>query len=277
MIRLCTDSNSQLPTTLSERYRVEIVPITVRIDGVDYAEGIDLHADDFYARFAGGAQPDVTTSQPSPGAFASAYRRLADEGATEIVSIHVSGALSGTLNSARLAAVDSPVPVHLVDSGTASFGISCWVWEAGEALRRGADAAGAVGAAETLAPLIGNVFVVQAVDLARRGGRLGPLDLEEAPVPVLSLIEGRVDVVGTARSLDDAIPVMASYVRRGGDRLRVAVGFADAAGGELSRALEQAIEHAPEVLEVVSYRVGPSVGVHTGPGTAGAFFFPSSR
>lgn len=277
MIGLCTDSNSQLPRSLIDRYGVEVVPITVTIDGVDYAEGVDLDADTFYARFDGGATPQVSTAQPSPGRFADAYRRLADSGVSEIISIHVSAAVSGTLNSARLAAGDAPVKVHLVDSGTASFGIGCCVWEAAEALVEGATVREAIDVAQTLARSIGNVFVVGALDLVRQGGRLDPTGTpSNDAVPVLSLVDGKVSVIATASDLVASTMVMASYVRAWGTGLKVAIGLADRAAAPLSDALAEALANADEIREVVSYRIGPSVGVHTGPGTAGAFFFPTA-
>ena len=277
MIGLCTDSNAQLPPALVDRYGVEVVPITVTIDGVDYAEGVDLDADTFYARFAGGATPQVSTAQPSPGRFAEAYQRLADRGASEIISIHVSAAVSGTLNSARLAARDAPVKVHLVDSGTASFGIGCCVWEAAEALASGATVRESIEVAQTLARTIGNVFVVGALNLVRQGGRL---DAGSSPssddVPVLSLVDGKVKVIATASDLEAATVMMAAYVQAWGTGLKVAIGVADRAGAPLSDALDAALSNATEVRELLRYRIGPSVGVHTGPGTAGAFFFPTA-
>jgi DegV family protein with EDD domain len=277
MIGVCTDSNAQLPRSLVERYDVEVVPITVTIDGVDYAESVDLDADDFYERFAGGASPQVSTAQPSPGRFADAYRRLADRGASEIISIHVSAAVSGTLNSARLAANDAPVNVHLVDSGTASFGVGCCVWEAAEALAEGSTVREAVEVARTLARTIGNVFVVGALDLVRQGGRLDPTGPTSTDaVPVLSLVDGKVRVIATASDLVAATVVMASYVRAWGTGLKVAIGVADREGAPLSDALAESLSDAVEVRELVSYRIGPSVAVHTGPGTAGAFFFPTA-
>jgi len=277
VIGLCTDSNAQLPAALVERYGVEVVPLTVTVDGVDHAEGVDLDADGFYAFWASGTAPVVTTSQPSPGRFAEAYRRLAARGATEIVGIHIGAALSGTLNSARLAAADAPVPVHLVDTGTASFGIGCCVWEAAEALRRGAGPAEVAEVARTLAPSIGNVFVVRALELVRRGGRLAADVAENNGVPVLTLVGGEVRVLATAADLAEAVGVMAGHARAWGTGLRVAIGIADAAGAPLSEALRAALAGAREVDEIVDYRVGPSVGAHTGPGTAGAFFFPARR
>ncbi|HEX9995330.1 MAG TPA: DegV family protein [Acidimicrobiales bacterium] len=274
MIGLCTDSNAQLPPELVERYGVEVVPLTVTVDGVDHLEGVDLDADAFYARFAAG-RPQVATSQPSPGRFAEAYRRLADRGADEVLSVHVGSAVSGTLNAARIGARGAPVPVRLVDTGTASFGVGCCVWEAAEALRAGATADEAARVAEELAATIGNVFVVGALDLARAGGRLAAGVGEEAGVPVLSLVGGEIRAVGRAADADEAAAVMAGHVLAGGRDLRVAVGVADAAAGPVADALAERLLDRPEVRELVRYRVGPSVGAHTGPGTAGAFFHPA--
>lgn len=276
MIRVVTDSNSQIPDELVERYGVTVVPLTVTVDGDDFLEGEELDADAFYTRFEGGGTPTVSTSQPSPGRFGEVYARLAAEGATEILSIHIGAGVSGTLNSARLAADGAPVPVRLVDTGTASFGVACCVWEAAEALAAGASVEDAAVVAEELAVTIGNVFVVRALDLARAGGRLSAGT--EAPadgIPVLSLVGAELKSVGSARDVDEAAEVMADYVVLAGDGLRVAVGIADAAAAPLWQALEDRLVAAPQVREVVRYRVGPSVGAHTGPGTAGAFFYPS--
>lgn len=275
MIGIVTDSNAQLPPELVERYAVEVVPLTVTIDGVDYAEGVDLDADAFYARFAD-ASPTVSTSQPSPGRFAEAYARVAERGASEILSIHLGSAMSGTLNSARIATSGSPVPVRLVDTGTASFGVACCVWEAAEAVATGATAAEAGAVAERLGSRVGNVFVVQALDLARAGGRLAvKVEAEASAIPVLSLVDGEIKAVGRASDVEEAATVMADYVTLAGESLKVAVGIADKAAAPFWTALEARLAGAEQVKAIVRYRVGPSVGVHTGPGTAGAFFYPA--
>src|SRR5215212_7765764 len=116
MIGICTDSNSQIPDSLARRYAVEVVPVTVTVDDHDFLEGVDLDADSFYDMLAAEPPPRVSTSQPSPGQFAVAYDALLQRGCDEILSIHVTAAASGTLNSARLAARLLPIPVRLVDS-----------------------------------------------------------------------------------------------------------------------------------------------------------------
>ena len=171
-LALVTDSNAQLPPELAQRYGVTVVPLTVTVDGTPYLEGEELDADAFYARFEGGATPVVATAQPSPGHFARVYEGLAAGGATEILSIHIGSDVSGTCNSARIAAGSSPVPVRLVDTGTASFGIACCVWEAAEVLAAGGSIDDAAAVAAELGPTIGNVFTVRALDLPRAGGRL---------------------------------------------------------------------------------------------------------
>ena len=280
MIGIVTDSNSQLPAELQARYGVEVVPLTVVVDGVEHDEGVDLDADQFYELFSGGRTPEVSTAQPSPGRFAQAYERVAAAGATEILSVHIGSTISGTLNSARLAAADAPVPVRLVDTGTSSFGIACCVWEAGEAVARGASIEEAAATAEATSATIGNVFIVKALDLARAGGRIvvGDADAASGAIPVLSLVGGDLQVVGQARDVEEAAHAMAAYATRSelGDRLRVAVGIADVAAEPLWTALEDELRAHPSVVDLVRYRIGPSVGVHTGPGTAGAFFSPAS-
>jgi len=272
-IGIVTDSNSQIPPELVERYGIEVVPLTVTVDGVDYAEGEDLDADRFYELFDQ-ATSTVSTSQPSPGRIAEAYQRLADGGATEILSIHLGSAMSGTLNSARVATGASPVPVRLVDTGTASFGVACCVWEAADALAAGAGIDEAASVATRVATRVGNVFVVQALDLARAGGRLAVgVEQDVSAIPVLSLFDGEIRAVGQAHDMHEAAVVMTDYITMAGEALKVAVGVADRQAAPLWTALEEKLARSPQVREVVRYRVGPSVGAHTGPGTAGAFFY----
>ena len=277
MIGLLTDSNSQLPPELAERYGVEIVPLVVTVDGEEFEEGVTLDADAFYARLSGGAPPRVTTSQPSPGRFATAFEALARRGAEEILAVHLGSALSGTVNSARVAAGTAPLPVRIVDTGTASFGVSSCVWEAGEALAGGASLEEAAEVAEAVAARVRTVFTVRALDLARAGGRLRATGDEElaadgAAIPVLTMEGAQARVVAYAADVATAADAMAAHVLAGGESLRVGLGIADAGATPLWQALEERLIGAPPVREVVRYRIGPSVGAHTGPGSAGAYF-----
>ena len=107
MIALVTDSNAQLSPELTAELGVDVVPLVISIDGKDYAEGVDLGADDFYEMLAGDSH-EISTSQPSPGRFLETYLTAAQRGATEILSVHIGAEHSGTVNSATVASRRAP-------------------------------------------------------------------------------------------------------------------------------------------------------------------------
>src|SRR5438552_2701437 len=123
-VALVTDSNAQLTEGLRSRYGIAVVPLTVVVDGIPYHEGVDLDAREFWARLQAGAE--VGTAAPSPGEFVAVYQEAASRGARSIVSVHVGSNTSGIVGAARLAARASAVPVEVVDTGTASFGVAAW-------------------------------------------------------------------------------------------------------------------------------------------------------
>jgi len=274
MIGIVVDSNSQMPASLVDRFGITVVPLPVTVNGVQYFEGVDLDADAFYARFETGT-PDVSTAQPAPGQFAVAYDSLVAAGAEEILSLHIGSSVSGTVNAARVAAADAAVPVRIVDTGTASFGITLCAWAAAEAIADGgAGVEEAALVAEHTAGTIGNVFVVKGLGLARSGGRLATdaVDGGAEGIPVLAMTAGAMHVVGHAADLDTAADLMAAQVRAGGPGLRVGIGVADRGVAALWDLLEARLADAANVREVVRYRVGPTVGAHTGPGTGGVMW-----
>lgn len=272
MIALVTDSNAQLPVDLRDRYQVGIVPLTVVVGRHPYREGVDITTAEFYQRLAGGA--DVSTAAPPPGEALAVYEQAASAGASEILSIHIGSNTSATINAVKVAADSSPVPVEIVDTGTASFAVACCVWAAGEVLNAGGDLTHSAEVARRVAGQVGNVFIVRALDLARRGGRLAADATEDEGLPVLALAEGQMKAVGHVHDAESAIDAMTDYLveAAGGTPQRVGVG--DAVTPELAGAYADRLALRPEVAELVRYEIGPSVGAHTGPGTVGACFFP---
>lgn len=277
MIRVCCDSGSQLDPALAARHGIEVVPLTVTVDGVAHLEGVDLDADGFWALFDDGHAPEVSTAAPGPGQFVATYERLIAEGATQIVSVHTGSGISATFNAARLASTNVDVPVELVDTGAASFVVGLAALAAAERIAEGGTAVAAAAAAQHVAATSGNVFVVGALDLARAGGRLanGTADGAAAgSVPVLRLLHGEMSVIGQAEGVEDAAEKMAAEILAAGSRLRVGLSVADTGARPIVEALRRRLAEAPANLDVLEYRVGPSVGAHTGPGTAGAVYHP---
>ncbi len=275
MIALVTDSASQIPPSLVERFGVRVVPVTVTIDGDDFREGVDLFADDFWPRFADGQSPDVTTSQPSPGDFRAVYDDAIAAGATEIISIHVAADVSGTINSANIAADFVAADVHIVDSGTASFGVSSCVWEAGAVVAEGGSAIEAAERAAKMAPNVGTSFILQALDFARLGGRFDfHLPDDADGVLVLGGLGTAIDVMGTGRSVDELCDLMVAPFLSDGVPVRAGVSLADPATLPFTEGIEERLQASDLVVDMVRYRVGPSIAAHTGPGTAGGFWWP---
>lgn len=275
---IVTDSNAQLTPEMVASADVRVVPLSVVIDGVEFFEGVDLSTDDFYTRLAAGA--DVSTSQPSPGAIAEVYAALEREGCREIVSIHVGAELSGTVNSARLAADLVSAEVHVVDTGQTSFSVGCAVLAAAEARAAHAGVELVVGAADRTSAEVRNVFVMGGLDLARASGRVDVSDeltaLEELPeIPVMTFERGELTVLGVAADIDDAVRLMRDAVlatQRSGV-LRVGVGVADRAVFGFYDAFEAAFGRTSGI-ELLRYRCGPTVGAFTGLGTVGACWCP---
>jgi fatty acid kinase fatty acid binding subunit len=259
-IRLCTDSSAQLPPPLVTALDLDIVPVSVSVDDVAYDEG-DLDVELFYSRLAEGSR--AATSQPSPGRFADAYAAAAARGASEVLSVHVDGKVSGTVGSAELAAREAAIPVRVIDTGTVSFGVGVCVIAAAEAIARGVSAEQAAALIDRLAPTIGNVFVA--------GGAPGGRVPAEEGLAVLSFVGGRSETLGLAESLDHAAETMALHVLSQGTPIGIAVGYAASSTARAADRLAAALSVRAE--PVMRYRVGPSVGAHTGPLSFGAFWW----
>lgn len=277
-VGLVTDSVSQIPTSLAQRLGVTVVPALVSLNGVSYREGLELSADDYWYRSA--SQPDLTvsTSQPSPGDLAEAYSVLAEAGATSIVSVHVGQDYSGTLNSARIAADQVDVDVHIVDSQNASFGITGCVWSAADSRAAGDPAAVVAVKARAAAGSIGTTFILDGLEQARAAGRVDNLEDRAKSKPgataVFAGYGAALDVVGEAGSVDELCQLMAAqFCGRG--LVRVGISLADPLTRVYSTGIERLLSGQPEVVEIIHYRVGPSVAAYTGPGTAGGYWFPA--
>ena len=261
-VRLCTDSSAQLPAELADSAGAIVVPVPLTVDGHSFEEGVDLDPDWFYERLVTGAH--ATTSQPNPARFLQAYDAAADAGAQHVLSVHLSSRASGTVESARTAARDAPLSVTVVDSGTTSFGVGICVLEAARAIAEGASASEAAARVARLAPRIGNVFVAAGAP----GGRI-PAASER---PVYSFDGGIATQLATTACDEDAVVVMAEHIARHAGPLAVAVGHAASATRASADLLADSLMRTG--VEVMRYRVGPSIGAHTGPDSFGAFWRP---
>src|SRR5450756_773944 len=270
-IAVVTDSTASMPPEMAAAAGVTVVPLDVIIDGVAGREGIDISPEELVAALERGA--GVRTSQPSPEEFIDAYARAVAAGATGIVSVHLSGELSGTVASAELAALSATVPVHVVDSRTVGLGLGLAVRAAARAAARGADGADVAALALRRALDSRVMFTVATLEHLRRGGRLGVAAAAVGTVlglrPVLAVQDGRITVTEKIRTTARArARVEAWAIEEAARHRRVELAVHYLGDPEPARALAERLRSriGPAVEEVVVAEVSAVVGAHAGPG-----------
>lgn len=200
-ITLVTDSTSDLPQDLRGRLGVRVVPLYVNLSGAIYRDWEEITPTEIFQKVREGAA-FPTTSQPSPEDFARVYREALEE-ADHVLSLHISGKLSGTVQSAELAAQEFPGRVTVVDTQAASLGVGMMVLRAKELLEEGQSLEAVLAELERLRRDHFVRFSVATLEFLKRGGRIGGAQAFLGTLlnlkPVLTLKEGRVEAAGRAR------------------------------------------------------------------------------
>ncbi len=273
-IALVTDSTASLPPKLAEQRGITVVPLQVVIGAKCFEEGAAGGATSETVAEALREFKPVSTSRPTPAAMLEAYQRAADQGATEIVSIHLSSELSGTYESAQLAAREAPVPVTTVDSRQLGLATGFAVLTAEEVLASGGTAADAAEAARRRAHSTTSLFYVDTLEYLRRGGRIGAaaalLGSALAVKPLLQLADGSIGSLEKVRTSARALSRLEELaVEAAGDR-HVDVAVAHLANGEragtLAAHLRERLATNLDDRDVVVGEVGAVIGAHVGPG-----------
>lgn len=278
MIRLVTDSTTQLPAGAAEKYNIVIIPQIVIFGGTEYRDGVNISAEEFYRRLE---ETDTlpTTTQPSPGDFQRVYERLAAEGA-DIISIHLPETLSGTMNSARQAAAMvegvriTPVATPWIASAQGFI-----VLEAARAIEAGASYDEVLELIDRLIPRQNLIFALDTLEYLHKGGRIGGAQALLGSLlrvkPILYLKDGRVEPLDRVRTWsrvpERLLALMADMLGPGDDPVHV--GVVHSRNVEDATRLEEEIHRRFEVAELFTSEIGPVVGTHTGPGALGMAFY----
>jgi len=272
-VAVVTDSTAYLPPDLARRYRVEVVPLHVVLGGVTGAEGTQVSPAQVAAALREGVS--VTTSRPPPAEFVAAYRRLLDAGAQAVLSLHLSAELSGTWDSARLAAAEvDPQLVHVVDSRTTAMGLGFPVLAAARAAADGGSLAEVEAAAERTVARTRTLFYVDTLEYLRRGGRMGAaaalLGTALSVKPLLHVVDGHIVVLERVRTSARAVLRLEELAVRAaaGDVVDVVVHHL-AAGARAEAFASRLSVRLPRARTIVTAEVGAVVGAHVGPGLLG--------
>ncbi|XCH78785.1 MAG: DegV family protein [Candidatus Dehalobacter alkaniphilus] len=272
-IALVTDSTADLPDELSKKCLAHVIPLKILFGEKSFVDG-EISPKEFY-RCLEQEEELPKTSQPSPEQFVSLYSMLLEE-YQEVISIHISSGLSGTLNAAHLAKEKIKGAIHLVDSKTISLGLGLMVMEASKAIKEGLESVQVLDKLQQARNSIETLFTLNTLEYLQKGGRIGRVSgfmgtlLNIKPVIRVG-DDGVYQNFGKVRSQEKALKSIVKAFqdfagRRTNIKFAVAHGAAPQAGLYLKEELENAFQKPAEMFA----QVGAVIGAHTGPGTVGA-------
>ena len=271
------DSTADFPDAANRFPSWRVVPLYVNFGTESYRDGVDLTAEEFYARLPGATEMP-TTSQPTPADFRAAYEEL---GAYErILSLHIAAKLSGTFQSATLAADER---VRTIDTETASAGITLLALAIQRRLEEGTTDEEVDALVAAYKPAHGLLFTVDTLEFLARGGRIGRAKAFAGELlhvkPILSIRDGEVEPIkrvrGNRKAFQEFVDALQSGTR---DAPTLRIGIAHAAAPERATQLVKMVRdlrpHADIEIETM---LGAVIGAHAGPGTVGFFWYDDVR
>jgi len=274
-IRIVTDSTTDLPRELLEQYRVEVVPLTVYVDGATYLDSVTIQPIEFMHKMSV-ARELPKTSQPSIGSFAEVYDRLGADGST-VISIHMTSGMSGTYQAARAAAELSSSNVLVVDSRMISQALGFQVTEAARLAAEGASPDSILLRLQSVCERTRLYVVVDTLVNLIRGGRIGKaaglIGTMLSIKPIAMLKEGVYSPIAKVRTTSQVVRTLMEHFREDTQhRVIRGIGISHADNLPLAARLKQALAEWTDV-PVRICPATPVITTHTGPGAIGFMFY----
>jgi len=272
-LKIVMDSAGEIPREWQEEYDINIIPINIHFKDKMYLQGVDLSNDEFY-QLADSSGVIPKTSQPSPQQFVSFYNKIAQVGDT-ILSLHVTSKLSGTFNSAVMAAHEMKNKLNIIpfDSGSGSAAIGFMCKEARQLERAGATLQAILDRLDVIRQNVNIVLTLDTLEYARRSGRVKALQATIASLinikPIVTLKDGALDVGEKVRTRQRAINRVLEIIHeRVGDRM-VNVAIVHAQSLEAGKELLKKVRETLHVNELILSELSIGVAANLGPGTIG--------
>lgn len=274
-IQILVDSTCDVPPDVAKRMGIAVVPVYINVGEKSYLDGVDLTRQEFYENLPG---YDVfpTTAAPAPGAFTDAYQALVDDGATDIISLHIATKLSNTLNAARLGAEDvEGARITMWDTEQLALGSGLQAIVAAEAAADGCSMQEILTLLEEKREKTRIFAMLDTLEFLRRSGRVSWTEFGLGTLmrikPIVQVYDGEVSVIERVRTSKRAIPRLVQLVESYGPLDRIAFEYA----GSLDTAerLRQAAKDLiPPDVETTFMELTPAIGAHAGPGVVGIGF-----
>jgi DegV family protein with EDD domain len=277
-VAVVTDSTAYFPDGFAERSGVRQVPLHVLVDDTHWLDGVRFGSAALVAALA--RRASVTTSRPTPAEFEAVYTEAIRAGADTIVSVHLSRALSGTWDSARLAAENIGAErVRVVDSRSTGMGLGFAALAAATVAAGGGDLNAVCDTATRIGARSRVFFSVDSLDYLRRGGRIGQatalLGTALSVKPLLHVDSGRVVPLEKVRTGTRARARLVELVVQAAGPSPCALAVHHLGAAERAAGLvEQLRSRVPAVSECLISEVGAAIGAHAGPGMLGVVVLP---
>lgn len=278
MLRIAMDGGGDMPAGWAEEYDIDVIPINIHFRNQDYLQGVNLSDEDFY-RLADKGSDFPKTSQPSPQQFIDFFQKIAHPGET-ILSLHISSKLSGTFNSAVMAAKElaGQIRIHPVDTGTGSAALGMMCREARLLERTGASLQNILDRLNFITTNHSIVLTLDTLDYALRSGRVKALQAALASIlrvkPIAVLRDGAIVVVEKARTRQRALDMVLQITRERMGNRKVNIAVVHARDIPAGRALMERARELFNCHEMVLSDLSIGVAANLGPGTIGIVAYP---
>jgi DegV family protein with EDD domain len=274
LVKVITDSGSDLPPETAEAADITVVPLTVRFGEKNFTDGVDLTREQFWQQMRD-SRDLPETAAPAPGQFAKAFQDAIDNGARGIVCVNLSSKLSGTHQAALAAARefgDVP-PIHVVDSRAVSLGQGLMAIAASRLSTEGRSTRECAAAVKALVPRTRIYAAIDNMENLKKGGRVSAAQAFFGSMlsmkPVVGIVEGKVEPLARPRTRGRSLQYLADKVAEAGrvENLTVVHGEAP----DYEDLIDLLDAHYPSGNIIIG-NVGPTIATHGGPGVIGVTF-----
>jgi DegV family protein with EDD domain len=270
-VRIVTDSTCDLPAEAVARYGISVIPLYINVGDQGFLDGIDMKRDEFYTRLPS-FSTHPTTAVPSPQKFHAIYQALADEGASEILSIHISAVLSGAVDVARSAAQETTaIPVTVFDSQQLSLGTGFLVDTAAKMAAEGSPVSEILAALRNQIQRSHVFAALDTLEFLKRSGRMNKYVVGLASLlqikPILTMYNGKPDTE-RVRTRERAMKRLVEMLAAVGTLERVAIVHTHAQPERIAELRALAADLLPQ-KDILTADITPVIGAHIGPGAVG--------
>jgi DegV family protein with EDD domain len=268
-IKIISDTTADIPVSIQKELNISVVPMYVRFGEKVYKDRVDMTEDQFYQELV--SNPiHPTTSQPSPQDFVDVYKKESAK-ADAIISIHISGKLSGTMESAQIArkTQEYGCPIEIIDSRSVSIGLGLLVIRAARMVKAGASVEEVIAATRQSIPNVSVIGTFDTLKYLAAGGRIGKAKALMGTVlnvkPMVAVKDGELTPAGQARSRTKAIEKLKEYAR--GLSCIEDMAVVHATTEDEAKALACDLQQYVTDKKILVARLGVALGAHAGPGT----------